>query len=973
MKKHLFLLLLICAITLGANAQNSGYDPSVYCTGWHNPVSFTSTGGSANSSWEGLTGSKPATASSCTSGLPWTGTGTIVTASNLATTQSSQYCTEPTSSLNHLGTSDPHNRFVIKGRGTDAATGNRLTYTPAFYTAGSGTQYTLDSNYTSSIRLGNYCGNGEAEALRYQFDVTANNALMTVWYALSLQNGQHTNAENPEFVILVERRNPTTNQWERIGGNSLCYIQPSPTTSSQDLSVSGGYGFFVGSTGTHSGASYGCNVYLPWNKVIIPLFNYIYQTVRITIGAGDCSMTAHYAYAYIAGDCEPMSITSSGCSAGENDTVTVLTAPAGMSSYQWYKNKTTHVLTNDEASDLTNLELIPNATQRTYYARAIDFCVRAPQHPDAVNDTVTLPQTTIVCKTQSLMNLNEPSLLIDSYLNTTIGNSKPTIAVDTLLVDCDKRITLKDISFTSFYEDLTDMVDTNYTQWEFYNAPRPLRGETPFYTTTGRTATAQYAEAGAHSVKVKVASFKRLPNGEPSCWNMTTIPIRTMKRPTITCVYDSVICSGEEVLFTNTSSQVVDGRTYDRIPTNGTTWHITDNFGLDTTYTSFGANWAINLNETSNVVLTSYSPQIFWRHDYNLDGIAEPNYCYDSATFKVRVEHYPDLTVLGDTIVCEGQTSTVQVQSDVPNTRFKWCSRPDSAFVEFTGNTYQSTPTNNRTFYVMAATPNNCISWDSLSIRMVNPVLTVPVTKMCDGEYLYLYGTGASTYSWDAVPNDYSMLPSANGDTLRVSPTQNTTYTMIGHGTNGCNADGKTASIQVYHYPVMAFEMSPTFIDSEEPVVNFSDVSQYGVKSLWDFGNGNTSTERQLQKTFTSLTEDSIYISLTSYNELNCASDTGFYVPVSLFAVWFPTAFTPTLSTNRTFHLFTHNDLEYFSIYIYDRRGDLVFYSTDQNFEWDGKHNGRYCDQGSYVYVCNYRRPGTVDLVTRKGTVLMLQ
>ena len=289
------------------------------------------------------------------------------------------------------------------------------------------------------------------------------------------------------------------------------------------------------------------------------------------------------------------------------------------------------------------------------------------------------------------------------------------------------------------------------------------------------------------------------------------------------------------------------------------------------------------------------------------------------------------------------------------------------------GQVMQETPQGAKTYYVMAATPNNCISWDSVSISMVHPALSVPVTKMCDGEYLYLYGDGASNYTWTASPFDDSMQPSANGDTLRVSPKQTTTYTMVGHGTNGCNADAKVETISVFHYPQIRFEMSPFFIDSEDPTVTFTDVSPYGVRSLWDFGNGHTVAERQVKQTFTNITEDSVYITLTSYNELNCSSDTGFFVPISLFSVWFPTAFTPSLNTNRVFNLFTKNELEHFSIYIYDRRGDMVFYSTDQNFQWDGTYKGRMCDQGTYVYVCTYRRPGTVDIVTRRGTVLMLQ
>ena len=167
--------------------------------------------------------------------------------------------------------------------------------------------------------------------------------------------------------------------------------------------------------------------------------------------------------------------------------------------------------------------------------------------------------------------------------------------------------------------------------------------------------------------------------------------------------------------------------------------------------------------------------------------------------------------------------------------------------------------------------------------------------------------------------------------------------------------------------------MSPTFIDSEEPVITFRDVSPGATTSLWNFGNGNTSTERQIRYTFTDLSDDSVLVSLTTGNELNCTSDTSFYIPVEIFAVWFPNAITPTLSTNRTFKVFTHNQLEFYSLYIYNRNGVLVFKSNDQNKEWDGRYNGKYCPQGVYVYTCTYRRPGTSDIVTNRGTVTIIQ
>lgn len=961
MKKHLLsIILALVAFVASGNAQVD-YDPNTWCTGWHNPLNFTFSGGQGNTQWEGLIGSKPATASTCTAGVPWiSSTTTVITAAQLASQSSSSSCTPPSSSVDISGQSDYQKRFVIKGRGTDAATGNRLTYTPT------DAQGNLLQNFTSAVRLGNFCGNGEAEALRYQFEVQPGNALVTLYYAISLQNGQHNAAQNPEFALIVEKRNPMTNQWQRIGGDTLCFIKPSPEGSNGDITSTG---FYRGSTGTQTGATYGENVYLPWNKVMISLYQYLYQTIRITIAAGDCSMTAHYAYCYIAGDCEPMQLTSNGCAAGASDDVTVLRAPKGMLSYQWYKSRTGVITDRVQAEDPANYTLIPGATDSIYNVDASAFLVNSGPIQ------TSLPQTTIMCRMESLMNQNAPSKTVKSCVSVNVGNTKPTVAIDTVNIGCDGEITLRDISYSQFKADQDlDEIDSTVTTWTFYEASAPVTGETPLATVTGKTANYTYAQPGAHRVKLRVNSYQVDGDGNRTCWNEKTFRIRSMERPEITMAYDSVLCAGDTILLTNTTEQTVDGQTYRAQGANNSKWHIFDHQNVDSTYFSFGQHTEFTFNETSTVTLSTYIPSQYFMKDTNADGIPEKIYCWNSKDFPVRVEQYPQLTVTGDIIVCEGQLSQVQVQADVPYVnRYKWCTRMDSTSCFQTGPTMQERPTTDKTYYVMVATNNNCIAWDSLTITMVHPRIEAPVTQICEGETIQLYGVKAASYTWEGNPHDASIVTSAIGDTIWVTPHETTTYTMVGHGSNGCSADPQTQTIQVYHYPQIAFEMSPYFIDSEEPTVTFRDVSLYGVRSLWDLGDGNTSTERQLKYTFTKLTEDSVYITLTSYNELNCSSDTGFYVPINLFAVWFPEAFTPTLSTNRTFKLYTKNTLEHFSIYIYDRRGALVFYSTDQNFEWNGKYKERYCDQGTYVYVSTYRRPGTTDIVTRRGTFLLLQ
>ena len=43
-----------------------------------------------------------------------------------------------------------------------------------------------------------------------------------------------------------------------------------------------------------------------------------------------------------------------------------------------------------------------------------------------------------------------------------------------------------------------------------------------------------------------------------------------------------------------------------------------------------------------------------------------------------------------------------------------------------------------------------------------------------------------------------------------------------------------------------------------------------------------------------------------------------------------------------------------FEISIFSRWGELVFYSTDKNFKWNGEVKGKIYHQNVYNYVINY-------------------
>ncbi len=941
LKTIIVAAVCLCCGSL-ANAQ-----PNPNCIGLKNPTNFTLTGNHFEK-WTGYTGAKNAVLSSCT-GLEGGTYGAAIQAADLEAVNNTNGCTitlyqDPnarTNSRDIHNQSDGTRQFVIKGPGYDPETMNRLSYLPP------------DTSFHSSIRLGNYCGNHGAEKLTYEIRILPENAMLTIWFALSLQNGQHSDEDNPEFVIMVEKNTGTTANpnWQPLAHDTLCYIRPTP--GSTPTAAHGDTAFRIGATGVAMGpssnASNGHNIYLPWSKVMVNLSDYTYQTVRLRMTAGDCSMSAHYAMAYIAGDCQSKDLQATGCAAGESNNVTVIKAPKGAISYAWYRSKTGQLL-GDAQKNMTNYVQIADATADSLNVTLDQF--------RNVNNGSVIDLNTFMCIMSTKMN---DTKVVQSKIYTDVGNTKPVLIVDSAL-NCDAGITLWDYSYAPYTQNNeANEVDTNLTVWEFYtsNPPTPA---TLVGTYTGGHATHYYEQPtpgnSRYSVKVRSSA------ANTTCWNEKTIEIRTIKapQPSMRLLRDS-LCEGDTVIVFNQTP----GAAYNE-------WTFVSGNDTVKKINTIPSN-SFRVDSVSVIYLRTRN-NVHYMEDTNLDGTLDPVYCYVDTNIVVHVDEYPDLVVIGDTIVCNGTQAIVNVSSQNPQTQYDWyTSMSSNNPLQSNTATLTTMPTHDIRYYVKATSPYNCRSWDSINIYIVDPRLEVPITQMCEFDQVKLYASNAYSYTWTSMPDDPSMNGQTTNDTLIVSPHTTTTYTLTGHGMNNCSATPLTQTITVYQHPVPTFEMSPRFVDSEEPVVTFRDISPGSTYTLWNFGNGNTSTDRQIRYTFTDLSEDSILVGLTtgSGGELGCTSDTSFYIPVELFAVWFPNAFTPEESTNNKFFLFTHNELEYFSFYLFDRRGSQILYTTDQDFIWDGTYKGKPCPTGVYVYTCTYRRPGTTDIVTRRGTVTLLR
>ncbi len=176
--------------------------------------------------------------------------------------------------------------------------------------------------------------------------------------------------------------------------------------------------------------------------------------------------------------------------------------------------------------------------------------------------------------------------------------------------------------------------------------------------------------------------------------------------------------------------------------------------------------------------------------------------------------------------------------------------------------------------------------------------------------------------------------------------------------TGSCSASGE---LQITRAPVTPSNIEPQYIICPEPPSNDVAVIEPGNFVVYLAFNLNTGQQifETMPGTF-EIVEDGTY-NFELENEFNCWTyDTTRVIVDCVPTIYAPNAFSPnaTLPENQTFRVFP-TFVGDFEIYIYNRWGELIYYSDDLdymvNVGWDGVKDGKQLPLGTYAYVIRYR------------------
>lgn len=268
------------------------------------------------------------------------------------------------------------------------------------------------------------------------------------------------------------------------------------------------------------------------------------------------------------------------------------------------------------------------------------------------------------------------------------------------------------------------------------------------------------------------------------------------------------------------------------------------------------------------------------------------------------------------------------------------------------------------TSYVISAT-NYCgqTIYDTVSV-VVNqlPVLALnPIMgTICPGDEVEFVNNGNNSANWSYFWN----FGDGTASTL-LQPSHE--YTVPGTyyisltvtDNNGCTSNLTNGSQVVVNPQAHAlFTSSSTSETTLDPTFELFNLSSNATIFLWNFGDGTGST---LTNPIHTYDEHGMFVvTLYANNTFNCPDSTFITLEVKpSYELYVPNAFTPDNDDHNQLFLTSGYGISEkdFTLYIFNRWGDLIFESHDMNHGWDGsiKQDGTKAQDDVYTWVVYFR------------------
>jgi PKD repeat protein len=343
----------------------------------------------------------------------------------------------------------------------------------------------------------------------------------------------------------------------------------------------------------------------------------------------------------------------------------------------------------------------------------------------------------------------------------------------------------------------------------------------------------------------------------------------------------------------------------------------------------------------------------------------DENGCINTDSVKVRTLSVVTLNAGPDTTIC--LTDTIRLRPVSDGLKYTWSTHPAGSPID-DPNAREPlvSPTGNTTYTVLAEV-GKCSRSDALNVRTIPyPVSNAgPDTTICFADTIRLHASiVGSSFSWaptTTLNNPFSLNPIA-------WPNRTTTYVLTVRDVLGCPKP-KRDSVTVNVLPeIHAFAGNDTTIVVGQPL----KLQGSGAEFIEWWPSNFLSTTRGASPV-AMLNDHFTYYMRASTIDGCYADDT---INIKVFKskpdVFVPNAFIPGNPQNNVLRpiLAGISKLAYFQVY--NRWGQLVFQTSEQNHGWDGRVAGKLQDPGTFVWVVK-AEDFTGKWIVKKGTAVLIR
>jgi gliding motility-associated-like protein len=156
--------------------------------------------------------------------------------------------------------------------------------------------------------------------------------------------------------------------------------------------------------------------------------------------------------------------------------------------------------------------------------------------------------------------------------------------------------------------------------------------------------------------------------------------------------------------------------------------------------------------------------------------------------------------------------------------------------------------------------------------------------------------------------------------------------------------------------PDAIFQLNPQVVNLINANIDFTDQSIGNLDSWdWNFGDGETSFQQNPSHTYTDTGNFAISLMVTT--DKGCSDQTIRQLIVEPeFTFYVPNAFTPNSDTrNDGFRGYGEGiDWDTYQMSIFNRWGELIYYTENINAPWDGTFKGAPVEVAVYVWKIKF-------------------